>query len=98
MCSSSFCKHAAHASFYPACLYLECVFFYVPRPLIDQAIWNNETFLTTFAMHTCISDTNIYMHIHVYTYVPMESNHRGAPTAHRVMDHGYQWIDWWIDE
>ena len=37
------------------------------------------------------------MYIHAYTYMRMESNHRDAPTAHRVMDYGYQWIDWWME-
>ena len=49
------------------------MFYYVPRPLIDQTPWNDAIFLTTctYTMHTCISDARIYIYIytHVYIYI-----------------------------
>ena len=41
---------------------LERAFFYVPRPLIDQAPGNDATSLTTYTTHSRASDTNIYIY------------------------------------
>ena len=45
---------------------LERAFYYVPRPLIDRALRNDVTYLTTYTMHTHASDTRIYIYIYIY--------------------------------
>ena len=52
-------------------LLLDRTFYYAPRPLIDQAPWNDATSLPTYTTHTHASDTRIYIH----TSNPWESNH-----------------------
>ena len=40
-------------------------------------------------MHTCVSDTRIYIYIYIYickhTLNPWESNHRDCPTGHKTL-------------
>ena len=53
---------------------LKRVFFYVPRPLIDQTPGNDATSLTT---HNCASDTNIiYIYMYIYRFNLVESDYR----------------------
>ena len=42
-------------------------FYYVPRPLIDQAPQNDATSLTKYTMHTRASWTQEYKYIRIYT-------------------------------